>query len=130
MHDALGFTRTVLNLFKAICRLTGNNKNMIKKICDILNIVLYKGEECDNMMADLMKYRESTMKQCDLLLECEGKILRKSMQKCYNAIKKITHFEIISPNALVFGRNQRKHYEKNVKVRLYPRYERPLKVNL
>lgn len=59
---------------------------MIKKICDILNMVLSKGEECDNMMADLMTYRASTMKQCDLLLECEGKILGKSMRKCYNAI--------------------------------------------
>lgn len=94
---------------------------MIKTICDILYMVFCKGEEFDNMMAYLMKYRASTMKQCDLFLECEGKILRKSMQKCYNAIKKITHFEIFSPSALVFGRNQRT-VKKNVKVRLYRRY--------
>lgn len=65
------FNESVLDLIGAIRRLSGNNKKMIKQICNILNMVLCKGKEFDNMMADLMKYRESTIRQCDLLMECE-----------------------------------------------------------
>lgn len=65
------FNESVLDLIGAIRRLSGNNKKMIKQICNILNMVLCKGKEFDNMMADLMIYRESTIRQCDLLMECE-----------------------------------------------------------
>lgn len=66
-------------------------------------MVLCKGEEFDNMMADLMKYRESTIRQCDLLLECEGNVLRKSMQSSVQ--RNLKNYALRS--ALVLGPNQR-----------------------
>lgn len=81
-------------------------------------MVLCKGKEFDNMMADLMKYRESTIRQCDLLMECEGNILRKSMQSSVT-----TQFEKLHTSKCVSFSTKSTHSEKKFILSILAHFE-------
>lgn len=65
-------SQDVLFWFQAIQRLTAHDGQVIQNICTILNRLFCKGQEFDEMMEELKKFRE-TAKQ-DIFRENKGRI--------------------------------------------------------
>lgn len=58
--------------FQAIQRLTDYDGQVIQRICTILNQLFCKGQEFDEMMEELKRFRE-TAKREDIFRENEGR---------------------------------------------------------
>lgn len=58
--------------FQAIQRLTGYDGQVIQSICTIMNRLFCKGQEFDEMMEELKRFRE-TAKREDIFRENEGR---------------------------------------------------------
>lgn len=52
--------------------MTANDEQVIKQICEILNVLCCRGKEMDKMMEDLTKFKESAVKLEDILKELKG----------------------------------------------------------
>lgn len=63
------FNNCVLDFISAIQRLTANDEQVIKQICESLNKLCCRGKEMDKMMEDLKKLRELVAKLEDILKE-------------------------------------------------------------
>lgn len=63
---------TFVSIFQAIRRLTADDEQLIKKICEIMNKVFCKGKEMEKMMEDLKDFRKLTTEQEKLLKDYEG----------------------------------------------------------
>lgn len=63
---------TFVSFIQAIRRLTADDEQLIKKICEIMNKVFCKGKDMEKMMEDLKDFRKLTAEQEELLKEYKG----------------------------------------------------------